>query len=63
MPENSGVVEVLALTSPGRLLFDVSCTALMPMLDQVPSLSSGRAVITLTVAPMPPVGVSARLVL
>jgi hypothetical protein len=33
MPENSGVVELLALSSPGRFSFERSCTALMPMLE------------------------------
>ena len=53
---NSGVK-----SSPTRLV--VSLSAFTPMFNTRPSLSSGRAVRTLIVAPMPPVAISARPVL
>ncbi len=56
MPETSGVIE-----SPckllGRLSTDVSITPLAPKLVCRPGLSSGRAVLMLIVAPIPPAGV------
>ena len=48
---------------PAGCAADVSITPLTPKLVCRPGLSSGRAVLMLIVAPMPPVGVLARLVL
>ena len=59
MPEISGVYEWLALSSCGRWRLDVSYTTLAPTLAVLPR-SSGRPVMMLIVAPMPPGGVSAR---
>ena len=46
-PESSGV-----MSSPTR--FVESCNAFTPMLETKPGLSSGRAVLILIVAPIPP---------
>ena len=62
MPETSGVNSSPAIVL-GRRLLELSTTPLMPKLPRMPGLSSGRAVLMLMVAPMPPVGVLARLVL
>src|SRR5690242_15443104 len=62
MPETSGVNDEPCSES-GRLLFESSYTPLTPTLACRPGLSSGRAVLGLVVAPMPPVGIGAWLVL
>lgn len=62
MPDSSPVIELPGYAS-GRLSTEVSCTPLTPTLALKPGLSSGRAVLTLMVAPMPPVGEEARLLL
>ena len=62
MPETSGVNAEFCSES-GRLLFESSYTPLTPKLACRPGLSSGRAVFRLIVAPMPPVGMLAWLVL
>src|SRR5687768_3256045 len=56
MPESSGVID-----SPNGA--DWSSWPLTPALKTMPSLSSGRAVLMLTVAPIPPEAMSARAVL
>ena len=61
MPEISGV-KSSPCNESGKFPLDESLTALMPMFA-TGSLSSGRAVLMLIVAPMPPGGVFARLVL
>ena len=62
MPETSGVTSLPAMVLGSRLL-ETSTTPLTPKLPRRPGFSSGRAVLMLMVAPMPPVGVLARLVL
>src|SRR5471030_790961 len=61
MPESSGV-RLLPLSSVGRRLLDSSVMPLMPKLAIMPGASSGRAVLMLMVAPMPPAGLDAWLV-
>src|ERR1700742_1669278 len=61
MPESSGV-RSFPLSSPGRRLLDWSITALAPKLAIRPGASSGRVVLMLMVAPMPPAGLDAWLV-
>ncbi len=61
-PETSGV-RLSPLNASGRREFDSSRLSLRPMVAVVPLRSSGRAVRTLIVAPMPPVGAEAREVL
>src|ERR1043165_958312 len=62
MPEISGVIESPSMLD-GRLDAELSITPFTPRLNFVPGASSGRVVLMFTDAPMPPVEVSARLVL
>src|ERR1700744_6118808 len=61
MPDSSGVM-VLPLSSWGRRSLDSSWMPLMPKLAIMPGASSGRVVLVLIVAPMPPAGLDAWLV-
>src|ERR1700712_1877035 len=61
MPDSSGV-RFLPLSSSGRRLLDWSITPLTPKLATMPGISSGRVVLMLMVAPMPPAGLAAWLV-
>ena len=62
MPDSSPVY-LLPPKLRGRLSTEVSWTAFRPTLPRNWPISSGLAVLTLSVAPMPPVGNSARPVL
>ena len=62
MPDSSGVSDLPFIES-GRFLADWSLISMMPRLACWPGRSSGRAVRMSMVAPRPPVGMFARLVL
>jgi hypothetical protein len=56
-------VESSGVTLPPSNSTPLSCTALPPKLRVLPGFSSGRNVLKLIVAPMPPEGTAARPVL